>query len=209
MEEQQRPVAVYLGVTGGMAVVFNLVGLLPFVRFRKRTLHGSPSALPLFAILLIDLFIAAVQIFPTVTAASGRWLYSEAGCTAYAAVELYLSGAQISMVTFIALDRYLITCAPTWESWRSVVNYQKTLFFFGSVGALWCTLPMIGWGSYVPSPSRVACTIDWSRTDHAYVSFLTGTFLLLFLVPFCSAAALYYSTYEFVKRANSAEARDE
>uniref|UniRef100_A0A914VMM4 Uncharacterized protein n=1 Tax=Plectus sambesii TaxID=2011161 RepID=A0A914VMM4_9BILA len=54
MEEQQRPVAVYLGVTGGMAVIFNLVGLLPFVRFRKRTLHGSPSALPLFAILLID-----------------------------------------------------------------------------------------------------------------------------------------------------------
>lgn len=95
------------------------------------------------------------------------------------------------------------------ETWRSVTNYQKTLFFFGSIGALWVTLPMIGWGSYVPSPSRIACTIDWSRTDHSYVSFLTGTFLLLFLVPFCSAAALYYSTYEFVKRANSAEARDE
>ncbi len=51
--------------------MFNLIGLLPFLRFRRRMLHGSPSALPVCAILLVDLLIAAVQVFPTVSAATG------------------------------------------------------------------------------------------------------------------------------------------
>ncbi|KAI7800035.1 putative opsin-5-like [Triplophysa rosa] len=85
-------------------------------------------------------------------------------------------------IAAISVIRYIKTCHAVWIE-GSIIRLVCAVTWL--TAAVWSSLPLFGWGEYVPEPYGISCTVAWrryhaSRMDAAYV---ICTFVCFVLVP--------------------------
>ncbi|CAJ0963362.1 unnamed protein product, partial [Mesorhabditis belari] len=205
-------------------LLFNLISI-PCILTKSLT----ASSLPILVLLLVDCALSALLTVPLYGFLTESGVYDETTCDLYGALDMCLSLWQVSIVTLISFDRYIATLQPKWGSFRNIQTYTRCLFVEFFICLSWSALPILGFGRYSSFFNGHICSLDFTlgesggakRTGNTsideyhdsqatrYMSLLTATFILFFLIPVCVASSLYYSVADHVDRSTSAEARED
>ncbi|KAG9341034.1 hypothetical protein JZ751_019788, partial [Albula glossodonta] len=97
------------------------------------------------------------------------WPYGSDGCQTHGFQGFMTALASINFIAAIAWDRYHQYCTRTKLQWSSAVTLVIFIWLFT---AFWSAMPLIGWGEYDYEPLRTCCTLDYSKGDRNFVSYL-------------------------------------
>ncbi|XP_051773986.1 retinal G protein coupled receptor a isoform X2 [Ctenopharyngodon idella] len=97
------------------------------------------------------------------------WPYGSDGCQTHGFQGFMTALASIHFIAAIAWDRYHQYCTRTKLQWSSAITLVIFIWLFT---AFWSAMPLIGWGEYDYEPLRTCCTLDYSKGDRNYVSYL-------------------------------------
>ncbi|XP_048061102.1 retinal G protein coupled receptor a isoform X2 [Megalobrama amblycephala] len=97
------------------------------------------------------------------------WPYGSDGCQTHGFQGFMTALASIHFIAAIAWDRYHQYCTRTKLQWSSAITLVIFVWLFT---AFWSAMPLIGWGEYDYEPLRTCCTLDYSKGDRNYVSYL-------------------------------------
>ena len=178
-------------IAGPYMVTLTFLGILEnsmvLVTFSRHTdLLNSNNLLVMF-LALSDLIMSAVSFpFIAASAVANRWLFSTAGCVWYAMSMTALGLASISLLTCIAVERYIVICVNQREPQILSKSRAKKFAVYSFVWGLVIGIcPLIGWGSYDLEPVFHSCTPVWWRKDPNNVSFVMTIFSAGFFIPVC------------------------
>uniref|UniRef100_A0A8C5SJ10 RPE-retinal G protein-coupled receptor n=1 Tax=Laticauda laticaudata TaxID=8630 RepID=A0A8C5SJ10_LATLA len=122
----------------------------------------------------INAFIAAFSSFLR------YWPYGSDGCQIHGFQGFLTSLTSINCAAAIAWDRYHQYCSRRKLQWNSV--FFMGLFAWCSAG-FWSAMPLLGWGAYDYEPLRTCCTLDYTKGDRNYITFLIPLVLFNFVIP--------------------------
>uniref|UniRef100_A0A671PNT3 RPE-retinal G protein-coupled receptor n=1 Tax=Sinocyclocheilus anshuiensis TaxID=1608454 RepID=A0A671PNT3_9TELE len=130
--------------------------------------------IPLVNFLVFSLAMADMGISMNATVAAFSsflryWPYGSAGCQTHGFQGFMTALASIHFIAAIAWDRYHQYCTRTKLQWSSAITLVIFIWLFT---AFWAAMPLIGWGEYDYEPLRTCCTLDYSKGDRNYVSYL-------------------------------------
>ena len=188
----------YMVTLASFGILENSFVLLTFAR-HKALLNNSNNLLVMF-LSVCDLLMSTVS-FPFIAASSvaNRWLFSTLGCHWYAASMTCLGLTSISLLTCIALERYIVIALKLRESHSLATQRARRLaiacFIWGTIIAV---CPLVGWGSYDLEPVFPSCTPVWWKRDPNNLSFVTTIFTTAFFLPVCVITFAYIMIFKKV-----------
>ncbi|XP_024842274.1 RPE-retinal G protein-coupled receptor isoform X2 [Bos indicus x Bos taurus] len=109
-----------------------------------------------------------------------RWPYGSEGCQAHGFQGFVTALASICSSAAVAWGRYHHFCTRSRLDWNTAVSL---VFFVWLSSAFWAALPLLGWGHYDYEPLGTCCTLDYSRGDRNFTSFLFTMAFFNFLLP--------------------------
>uniref|UniRef100_A0A5G2QX04 Retinal G protein coupled receptor n=1 Tax=Sus scrofa TaxID=9823 RepID=A0A5G2QX04_PIG len=109
-----------------------------------------------------------------------RWPYGSEGCQAHGFQGFATALASICSSAAIAWGRYHHYCTRSRLDWNTAVSL---VFFVWLSSTFWAALPLLGWGHYDYEPLGTCCTLDYSRVDRNFTSFLFTMAFFNFLLP--------------------------
>ncbi|XP_076831439.1 retinal G protein coupled receptor a isoform X2 [Brachyhypopomus gauderio] len=130
-------------VEGLLGFLLNAVTAVAFLKIRE---SRTPSNFLVFCLALADM-----------------------GISTNSTVAAFSSFLSIHFIAAIAWDRYHQYCTRTKLQWTRVITLAVFIWFFA---AFWAAMPLIGWGEYDYEPLRTCCTLDISKGDRNYVSYV-------------------------------------
>ncbi|XP_070802083.1 RPE-retinal G protein-coupled receptor [Pituophis catenifer annectens] len=122
----------------------------------------------------INAFIAAFSSFLR------YWPYGSDGCQIHGFQGFLTALTSINCAAAIAWDRYHQYCSRRKLQWNSV--FSMGLFAWCFAG-FWSAMPLLGWGAYDYEPLRTCCTLDYTKGDRNYITFLIPLVLFNFVIP--------------------------
>ncbi|XP_034290644.1 RPE-retinal G protein-coupled receptor [Pantherophis guttatus] len=122
----------------------------------------------------INAFIAAFSSFLR------YWPYGSDGCQIHGFQGFLTALTSINCAAAIAWDRYHQYCSRRKLQWNSV--FSMGLFAWCFAG-FWSAMPLLGWGAYDYEPLRTCCTLDYTKGDRNYITFLIPLVLFNFVTP--------------------------
>uniref|UniRef100_A0A670YUB6 RPE-retinal G protein-coupled receptor n=1 Tax=Pseudonaja textilis TaxID=8673 RepID=A0A670YUB6_PSETE len=108
------------------------------------------------------------------------WPYGSDGCQIHGFQGFLTALTSINCAAAIAWDRYHQYCSRRKLQWNSV--FFMGLFAWCSAG-FWSAMPLLGWGAYDYEPLRTCCTLDYTKGDRNYITFLIPLVLFNFVIP--------------------------
>ncbi|XP_029466510.1 RPE-retinal G protein-coupled receptor isoform X2 [Rhinatrema bivittatum] len=174
-----------------------LLNGLTILSFYKIKELRTPNNLLIFSLavadtgLCINAFIAAFSSFLR------YWPYGTKGCQAHGFQGFVAALSSISFCAAIAWDRYNQYCTRSKLQWSTSVSVVLSVWTFS---AFWSAMPLLGWGEYDYEPLRTCCTLDYSKGDRNFISYLLPMAFFEFLIPLFIMVTAYQSmTLKFKK----------
>lgn len=140
----------------------------------------TPSNLLVLSLALADSGISLNALVAAVSSLLRRWPYGSEGCQAHGFQGFATALASICGTAAIAWGRYHHYCTRRQLAWNTAI---PLVLFVWLSSAFWASLPLIGWGHYDYEPLGTCCTLDYSRGDRNFISFLFTMAFFNFLVP--------------------------
>ncbi|XP_066099747.1 RPE-retinal G protein-coupled receptor isoform X1 [Saccopteryx bilineata] len=182
---------------GTVLLVEALAGLslnsLTILSFCKSPELRTPSHLLVLSLALADSGVSLNALVAATSSLLRRWPYGADGCQAHGFQGFAAALASICSSAAIAWGRYHHYCTPTAASqhllpvhtgcglaWNTAVSL---VIFVWLSSAFWAALPLLGWGHYDYEPLGTCCTLDYSRGDRNFISFLFTMAFFNFLLP--------------------------
>ncbi|XP_053063370.1 RPE-retinal G protein-coupled receptor isoform X2 [Acinonyx jubatus] len=109
-----------------------------------------------------------------------RWPYGSNGCQAHGFQGFVTALASICSSAAIAWGRYHHYCSRSQLAWNTAISLVICVWLSS---AFWAALPLLGWGHYDYEPLGTCCTLDYSRGDRNFTSFLFTMAFFNFFVP--------------------------
>ncbi|XP_061052711.1 RPE-retinal G protein-coupled receptor isoform X1 [Eubalaena glacialis] len=173
---------------GTVLLVEALSGLglnsLTILCFCKNPELRTPSHLLVLSLALSD---SGISLNALIAATSSllrvshrRWPYGSEGCQAHGFQGFATALASICSSAAIAWGRYHHYCTRSRLDWNTAVSL---VFFVWLSSAFWAALPLLGWGHYDYEPLGTCCTLDYSRGDRNFTSFLFTMAFFNFFLP--------------------------
>ncbi|KAM9395374.1 RPE-retinal G protein-coupled receptor-like isoform 2-T2 [Salvelinus alpinus] len=159
-----RPLC-HLGI-GLLGFFLNAVTVAAFIKIRELR---TPSNFLVFSLALADMGISANATIAAFSSFLRYWPYGSDGCQTHGFQGFVTALASIHFIAAIAWDRYHQYCTRTKLQWSSAITLTIFIWLFT---AFWSAMPLIGWGEYDYEPLRTCCTLDYSKGDRNYVSYL-------------------------------------
>ncbi|KAJ8360274.1 hypothetical protein SKAU_G00167990 [Synaphobranchus kaupii] len=158
---------------GSALLVEGLVGLflngLTIISFLKIRDLRTPSNFLVFSLAMADCGICMNATVAAFSSFLRYWPYGSDGCQTHGFQGFLTALASINFIAAIAWDRYRQYCTRTRLQWSSSVTL---VIFIWLLAAFWSAMPLIGWGEYDYEPLRTCCTLDYTKGDRNYVSYL-------------------------------------
>uniref|UniRef100_A0A8D2JK85 RPE-retinal G protein-coupled receptor n=1 Tax=Varanus komodoensis TaxID=61221 RepID=A0A8D2JK85_VARKO len=108
------------------------------------------------------------------------WPYGSDGCQIHGFQGFLTALTSISSAAAVAWDRYHHYCTRSKLQWSSVISMGIFVWLFA---AFWSAMPLLGWGEYDYEPLRTCCTLDYTKGDRNYISYLIPLALFNFVIP--------------------------
>ncbi|XP_064788024.1 RPE-retinal G protein-coupled receptor-like [Oncorhynchus masou masou] len=153
-------------VEGLLGFFLNAVTVAAFIKIRELR---TPSNFLVFSLALADMGISANATIAAFSSFLRYWPYGSDGCQTHGFQGFVTALASIHFIAAIAWDRYHQYCTRTKLQWSSAITLTIFIWLFT---AFWSAMPLIGWGEYDYEPLRTCCTLDYSKGDRNYVSYL-------------------------------------
>ncbi|NXM73513.1 RGR protein, partial [Serilophus lunatus] len=81
--------------------------------------------------------------------------------------------------------------------WSTAVSMMVFAWLFA---AFWSVMPLLGWGEYNYEPLRTCCTLDYSKGDRNYATFLFALSIFNFMIPGFIMMTTYQSIHQKFKK---------
>uniref|UniRef100_A0A4W5LQE3 RPE-retinal G protein-coupled receptor n=1 Tax=Hucho hucho TaxID=62062 RepID=A0A4W5LQE3_9TELE len=153
-------------VEGLLGFFLNAVTVAAFLKIRELR---TPSNFLVLSLALADMGISANATIAAFSSFLRYWPYGSDGCQTHGFQGFVTALASIHFIAAIAWDRYHQYCTRTKLQWSSAITLAIFIWLFT---AFWSAMPLIGWGEYDYEPLRTCCTLDYSKGDSNYVSYL-------------------------------------
>ncbi|XP_077439083.1 retinal G protein coupled receptor a [Vanacampus margaritifer] len=153
-------------VEGLMGFFLNAVTIAAFLKVRELR---TPSNFLVFSLAMADMGISMNATVAAFSSFLRYWPYGSEGCQTHGFQGFVMALASIHFIAAIAWDRYHQYCTRTKLQWSSAITLVIFVWLFT---AFWSAMPLIGWGEYDYEPLRTCCTLDYSKGDRNYVSYL-------------------------------------
>ncbi|XP_012503462.1 PREDICTED: RPE-retinal G protein-coupled receptor isoform X1 [Propithecus coquereli] len=157
----------------------SLNGLTVF-SFCKTPELRTPSHLLVLSLALADSGISLNALVAATSSLLRRWPYGSDGCQAHGFQGFATALASICGSAAIAWGRYHHYCTRSQLAWNTAISL---VLFVWLSSAFWAALPLLGWGHYDYEPLGTCCTLDYSRGDRNFTSFLFTMAFFNFLMP--------------------------
>ncbi|XP_067278085.1 retinal G protein coupled receptor a [Pseudorasbora parva] len=153
-------------VEGLLGFFLNAVTVVAFLKIRELR---TPSNFLVFSLAMADMGISMNATIAAFSSFLRYWPYGSDGCQTHGFQGFVTALASIHFIAAIAWDRYHQYCTRTKLQWSSSITLVIFIWLFT---AFWSAMPLIGWGEYDYEPLRTCCTLDYSKGDRNYVSYL-------------------------------------
>ncbi|XP_040826404.1 RPE-retinal G protein-coupled receptor isoform X3 [Ochotona curzoniae] len=169
---------------GTVLLVEALSGLslngLTIFSFCKTPELRTPSHLLVLSLALADSGISLNALVAAVASLLRRWPYGSDGCQAHGFQGFATALASICGSAAIAWGRYHHYCTRSQLAWNTSV---LLVLFVWLSSVFWAALPLLGWGHYDYEPLGTCCTLDYSKGDRNFISFLVTMAFFNFVMP--------------------------
>ncbi|XP_010765980.1 retinal G protein coupled receptor a [Notothenia coriiceps] len=153
-------------VEGMLGFLLNAVTIVAFLKVRELR---TPSNFLVFSLAMADIGISMNASIAAFSSFLRYWPYGSEGCQTHGFHGFLTALASIHFMAAIAWDRYHQYCTRTKLQWSSAITLAVFVWLFT---AFWAAMPLIGWGEYDYEPLRTCCTLDYTKGDRNYVSYL-------------------------------------
>ncbi|XP_073690011.1 retinal G protein coupled receptor a [Garra rufa] len=153
-------------VEGLLGFFLNSVTVVAFLKIRELR---TPSNFLVFSLAMADIGISMNATVAAFSSFLRYWPYGSDGCQTHGFQGFMTALASLNFIAAVAWDRYHQYCTRTKLQWSSVICLFIFIWLFT---AFWAAMPLIGWGEYDYEPLRTCCTLDYSKGDRNYVSYL-------------------------------------
>ncbi|XP_028845229.1 retinal G protein coupled receptor a [Denticeps clupeoides] len=153
-------------VEGLLGFLLNAVTVVAFLKVRELR---TPSNFLVFSLATADMGICVNATIAAFSSFLRYWPYGSEGCQTHGFQGFATALASIHFIAAIAWDRYHQYCTRTKLQWSKAISLAVFIWLFT---AFWAAMPLIGWGEYDYEPLRTCCTLDISKGDRNYVSYL-------------------------------------
>ncbi|XP_064230471.1 RPE-retinal G protein-coupled receptor isoform X5 [Aotus nancymaae] len=109
-----------------------------------------------------------------------RWPYGSDGCQVHGFQGFVTALASICGSAAIAWGRYHHYCTRSQLAWNSAISL---VLFVWLSSTFWAAFPLLGWGHYDYEPLGTCCTLDYSKGDRNFTSFLFTMSFFNFAMP--------------------------
>ncbi|CAH7354422.1 Rgr [Phodopus roborovskii] len=157
----------------------SLNGLTVF-SFCKTADLRTPSNLLVLSLALADSGISLNALVAAVSSLLWRWPYGSEGCQTHGFQGFATALSSICGSAAIAWGRYQHYCTRRQLTWNTAI---PLVLFVWLSSAFWASLPLMGWGHYDYEPLGTCCTLDYSRGDRNFISYLFTMAFFNFLAP--------------------------
>ncbi|KAM4852108.1 RPE-retinal G protein-coupled receptor [Thomomys bottae] len=140
----------------------------------------TPSHLLVLSLAVADSGISLNALIAAISSLLRHWPYGLEGCQAHGFQGFATALTSISGSAAIAWERYHHYCTRSQLGWDTAI---PLVIFVWLSSAFWAALPLLGWGHYNYEPLGTCCTLDYSRGDRNFTSFLFTMAFFNFLVP--------------------------
>lgn len=153
----------------------------------------TPSNLLVLSLALADTGISLNALVAAVSSLLRRWPHGSEGCRVHGFQGFATALASICGSAAIAWGRYHHYCTRRQLAWDTAI---PLVLFVWLSSAFWASLPLMGWGHYDYEPVGTCCTLDYSRGDRNFISFLFTMAFFNFLVPLF----ITHTSYRFMEQ---------
>lgn len=180
---QWNGVGSVLMVTFFIAAPFHLLSLVVSVLNRKVLLRIS--SLPEIALILADLGVLGLHPFSGSTAFARKWIWGQAGCQLYSFFGFFFGTFQLLCCSFVTFARFkeLKASTGTDADHHLLKSYIRITVILLAASFFWSMCPVFGWASYNLTPVGITCTIDWTKNDTSYVTFVVSYAIFALIIP--------------------------
>uniref|UniRef100_A0A8C9PV83 RPE-retinal G protein-coupled receptor n=1 Tax=Spermophilus dauricus TaxID=99837 RepID=A0A8C9PV83_SPEDA len=169
---------------GTVLLVEALSGLslngLTIFSFCKTPELRTPNHLLLLSLAVADSGISLNALIAAISSLLRRWPYGSDGCQAHGFQGFVTALSSICSSAAIAWGRYHHYCTRSQLAWNTAI---PLVLFVWLSSTFWAALPLLGWGHYDYEPLGTCCTLDYSRGDRNFISFLFTMAFFNFFVP--------------------------
>ncbi|XP_069742858.1 opsin-5 isoform X2 [Narcine bancroftii] len=133
--------------------------------------------------------------FLIVSCFAHRWVFGWIGCHWHGWSGFFFGCGSLITITFISLDRYLKICHLQYGFRVQRRHAFMCLSFAWLYAAFWATIPLSGWGKYVPEPFGTSCTLNWWLAQAS----VNGQVFILSILFFCLVLPTAIIVFSYVK----------
>uniref|UniRef100_A0A1A7XDB9 RPE-retinal G protein-coupled receptor n=2 Tax=Iconisemion striatum TaxID=60296 RepID=A0A1A7XDB9_9TELE len=182
-------------LVGGLLGFFlNAITILAFLRVKEMR---NPSNFLVFSLALADISLNLNGLTAAYASYLRYWPFGQSGCDYHAFQGMVSVLASISFMAAIAWDRYHQYCTRQKLFWSTTLTITSLIWI---LSIFWSALPLMGWGVYDFEPMRTCCTLDYTRGDRDYITYMLSLVLLYLLFPAFTAMSCYDGIYRQFKK---------
>lgn len=153
---------------------------LTILSFCKMPELRTPTHLLVLSLALADSGISLNALVAATASLRRSWPYGSDGCQAHGFQGFVTALASICSTAAVAWGRYHHYCTRSQLAWNTAISL---VIFVWLSSAFWAALPLLGWGRYDYEPLGTCCTLDYSRGDRNFISFLFTMAFFNFFLP--------------------------
>ncbi|KAL0582571.1 RPE-retinal G protein-coupled receptor [Plecturocebus cupreus] len=153
---------------------------LTIFSFCKTPELRTPCHLLVLSLALADSGISLNALVAATSSLLRRWPYGSDGCQVHGFQGFVTALASICGSAAIAWGRYHHYCTRSQLAWNSAISL---VLFVWLSSTFWAALPLLGWGRYDYEPLGTCCTLDYSKGNRNFTSFLFTMSFFNFAMP--------------------------
>nr|XP_023995266.1 RPE-retinal G protein-coupled receptor-like [Salvelinus alpinus] len=164
-------------LVGGLVGFFlNAVSILAYISVKQMR---TPSNFLVFNLAVADIMLNTTGLIAAYASLSYRhWPWGQEGCNNHAFIGMTAVLASISFLATIAWDRYHQYVTNQKLFWSTAWTFSIIIW---GLAIFWAAVPLTGWGVYDFEPMRTCCTLDYTKGDKDYITYM-GALTVFYLI---------------------------
>ncbi|XP_024259963.1 RPE-retinal G protein-coupled receptor [Oncorhynchus tshawytscha] len=183
-------------LVGGLLGFFlNAISILAYISVKQMR---TPSNFLVFNLAVADIMLNLNGLIAAYASLFYRhWPWGQDGCSNHAFMGMTAVLASISFLATIAWDRYHQYVTSQKLFWSTA--WTISIIIWG-LAIIWAAVPLIGWGVYDFEPMRTCCTLDYTKGDMDYITYMGALTVFYLIFPAYVMKSNYDAIHAYFKK---------
>ncbi|KAM6951272.1 retinal G protein coupled receptor b [Aplochiton taeniatus] len=181
-------------VGGVLGFFLNSITIMAYLRVKELR---TPSNFFVLNLALADLSLNINGLVAAYASYLRQWPFGQEGCSNHGFQGMISILASISFLATIAWDRYHQHCTKQQLFWTTAFTMS---FIIWTLSIFWAAVPLFGLGEYNFEPMNTCCTLDYTKGDKNYITYMVTITVLYLLFPAYTMVSNYDAIYRHFKK---------